>query len=82
MVFSSRIVMVTGIFFFTLALNLFFGYFRGKQKKFSPKWFLYIHLPIPLVVLARLFSHLDYRYIPIFLCAAVAGQMVGSRMDI
>ena len=81
MVFSSKVLMVSEIFLFTLVLNLFFGYFRGKQKKFSFKWFLYIHLPIPFVVLARVLSHLDYRYIPIFLFAAVVGQIIGARLE-
>ncbi|PKL52610.1 MAG: hypothetical protein CVV37_00385 [Nitrospira bacterium HGW-Nitrospira-1] len=81
MVFSSNILPVIALSLFTFCLNLFFGYFRGKQKKFSFKWFLYIHLPIPLVVLARLFLHLDYRYIPILLLAAIAGQIVGARLE-
>jgi hypothetical protein len=80
--FSSKINIVIGISLLALVLNLFFGYFRGKQKKFSFKWFLYIHLPIPLVVLARLYSHLDYRYIPIFLFVSVVGQVIGARLEI
>ena len=79
--FTSKLYIVIGIFFFTLGLNLFFGNFRSKQKKFSFKWFLYIHLPIPLVVFARIFTHLDYRYIPIFIFAAVAGQIFGARLE-
>jgi len=78
--FTSKINIIIGLFLFAFGLNLFFGYFRGKQRKFSFKWFLYIHLPIPLVVFARLFSHLDYRYIPIFLFAAVVGQIIGARL--
>lgn len=79
--FSSKINIVIGISLLAFALNLFFGYFRGKQRKFSFKWFLYIHLPIPLVIFARLFSHLDYRYIPIFLFASVIGQIIGARLE-
>ena len=79
--FTSKINIIIGIFIIAFALNLFFGYFRGKQKKFSFKWFLYIHLPIPLVVFARVFTHLDFRYIPIFLFAAVVGQIIGARLE-
>lgn len=78
---ASKIDIIIGISIFAFALNLFFGYFRGKQKRFSFKWFLYIHLPIPLVVFARLFTQLDYRYIPIFLFAAVVGQIIGARLE-
>ena len=79
--FSSKIYIVLGISALALVLNLFFGYFRGKQKRFSFKWFLYIHLPIPLVAFARVFTNLDYRYIPIFLFAAVVGQIIGARVE-
>jgi len=78
--FSSKINIVLGISALALVLNLFFGYFRGKQRKFSFKWFLYIHLPIPLVVFARLYSQLDYRYIPIFLFVSIVCQIIGARL--
>lgn len=80
MEFSSKVPAVSGIFLFTLFVNLYFGYLRGRQKKFSFQWFLYIHLPIPFVVFARLFFNLDYGYIPVFILAAVAGQVFGSRL--
>ena len=79
--FASDINVIIGIFLFTFGLNLCFGYFRGRQKKFSFRWFLYIHLPIPLVVFARLFANLNYRYIPVFLFAAVCGQLVGGKLE-
>jgi len=79
---SSRFVVVTSIFMLTFVLNLFFGYFRVRTKKYSFKWFLFIHLPIPVVVFARLYAQLDYRVIPVFLLAAVAGQIVGGRIEI
>jgi hypothetical protein len=78
--FASRWTTVILICVLSFGLNVIFGYFRGKQKKFSFKWFLYIHLPIPFVAFARIFSHLDWRYIPIFLAAAIIGQIFGARM--
>ncbi len=80
--FSSRGFIIILICVLTFGLNVIFGYFRGKQKRFSFKWFLYIHLPIPFVAFARIFSHLDWRYIPIFLVAAIVGQVFGARMEI
>jgi len=79
---SSRSVVVTGIFILTFVLNLFFGYFRARTKKYSIKWFLFIHLPIPVVVFARLYAQLDYRVIPVFLLASVAGQIIGGRIEL
>ncbi|GAB4489285.1 MAG: hypothetical protein OHK006_20760 [Thermodesulfovibrionales bacterium] len=78
---GARIESVVAIVIMTFGLNLFFGYFRGRSRKYSFKWFLYIHLPIPLIVIARIAANLDYRYIPLFLAAAVAGQMLGGRME-
>jgi len=80
--FSSRWSTVILICVLTFGLNVVFGYFRGKQKRFSFEWFLYIHLPIPFIAFARIFSHLDWRYIPIFLVAAIVGQIFGARLEI
>jgi hypothetical protein len=55
----SNIVVLT---LFSFILNIPFGYFRKRSKKYSLKWFLYIHLPVPLVIIARLVSHADSLY--------------------
>jgi hypothetical protein len=39
-------------------------------------------LPIPIIFLGRLFSHLDFRYVPIFLLAAVLGQVWGGKLEL
>ncbi len=77
---SPQIIIIICIFSVTFILNLGFGYLRSKTQKYSFKWFLYIHLSIPMVVLARILSHLDYRYIPVFVLAAVGGQIFGGRL--
>ncbi len=73
---------VTGIFFITLVLNLFFGHFRARARKYSLKWFLFIHLPIPVIVAARVYFGLGYRVIPLFVVAAVAGQFLGGKLEL
>ncbi len=78
--FESRIVLLLIVLLLTIAINMPFGYVRKKTKKFSFKWFAYIHLPIPLIFLARVLSHLDFRYIPLFVAAAVVGQIWGGRL--
>ena len=80
MEFTARAALVLGLFLFTFALNLPFGFLRAKVRKFSVRWFLYIHLPIPLIFLGRRLSHLDYRYIPIFVTAALIGQISGGKL--
>lgn len=79
--FGSRIVLVAMIFAFTVLINLPFGYLRKKTKRYSLKWFLCIHIPIPFIFLARTLSQLDFRYIPLLVAAAVIGQIWGGRMD-
>jgi len=78
---SSRTGAVVAIFILTFILNLLFGYFRAKSRKYSLKWFVYIHLPIPVILIARITSGLDFRFVPVFVFAAVLGQIVGGRVD-
>jgi hypothetical protein len=82
MVFFPKWGIVAGIAIMTVVINLPFGYFRRKTKKFSLKWFLCIHLPIPLIFLARVTSHLSYKFIPVFVAAAVTGQILGGKIEI
>ncbi len=73
--------LITGLFSLTFMLNMPFGYLRGKTKRFSLKWFLYIHLPIPFVLLARILSNIDMTYIPLLVLASVIGQVWGGRLE-
>lgn len=80
--FHSKTVLALAIFSLTLLVNLPFGYYRKRTRKYSFKWFLYIHLPIPLIFLARVLSHLDFRYIPLFVLAAILGQIAGGKLEL
>lgn len=82
MEFSSKLTAAAVVFMFTLLLNLPFGYLRGRSRKYSIKWVLYIHLPVPFVFLARVMSQLELKYIPLFLLAAVMGQLLGGKVKI
>lgn len=64
----------------TLIINLPFGYFRGNAKKFSAKWFLYIHLPIPAIFVIRTLAGLGYKAVPVIIAGAVIGQIIGGRL--
>lgn len=79
--FGAKLALVTGLFSLTFMLNLTFGYMRGKTRRLSLSWFLCIHLPIPIIFLGRFLSHLDLRYIPIFVLAALMGQIWGGRLE-
>ncbi|NOZ25817.1 MAG: hypothetical protein GXO94_06995 [Nitrospirae bacterium] len=76
-----KIAIVTGLFFVTYLINLPFGSLRGRARKFSLKWFLYIHVPIPVIFLLRVLSHIEFRYVPIFVFAALVGQFHGGKLQ-
>lgn len=74
---------MTAIIILTLLafiINLPFGYLRRKSKKYSLRWFLCIHIPVPIIILVRLLFHIDYRFIPLFIFAAVSGQYLGGGL--
>ena len=68
------------LFVLALALNLPLGYLRSKAAKRSFKWFLYIHLSIPFIILARLMVlDLHFIYVLVSVPAAVIGQLAGGK---
>jgi len=77
--YSILLLILLTLFAFTL--NLPFGYLRNKTKKFSFLWFLYIHLPIPFVIVFRLIAGFSMKIVPIILIASIAGQVIGARID-
>lgn len=66
---------------FTLLINLPFGYARAKTRRYSFRWFLYIHVPIPIIFIARTISHIEFKYIPLLALAAIIGQIVGDKLE-
>ena len=61
-------------------LNLPFGYWRSRVRKFSAQWMLAIHLPVPLVIACRVFSGLGWQLIsfPVMIGAFFGGQFLGG----
>jgi hypothetical protein len=66
---------------FTLLINLPFGRMRAKTKRYSLRWFLYIHIPIPLIFIARTIAHIEFKYIPVLILAAITGQILGGKLE-
>lgn len=62
-------------------LNLPFGYMRSKAAPFSIRWMLAIHLPVPFIILLRVYSGFSWRVIPLLVLADVAGQLVGGKIS-
>jgi hypothetical protein len=70
------------IMLLALGLNIPLGYLRTRTRKFSARWFLYVHMSIPVIIVARVVSHTDFRLIPLFILAAVAGQYLGGKIEL
>ncbi len=62
-------------------LNLPFGYLRSTRKKLSFMWLFYIHAPIPFIFVLRTIGGISYKFIPVILCGAVMGQLLGGRIN-
>ena len=78
---EAKIALIAGLFSLSFMLNLPMGMLRARTKNFAMKIFL-IHAAIPVIYFGRLFSGLDFRYIPVFIAAAVLGQIWGGRMGL
>ena len=71
------------LFLIALTMNLPLGYLRSKAAKRSFKWFLYIHLSIPFIIIARLFVlDLHFIYVLVSVPAAVIGQLAGGKLPV
>ena len=77
----SKFYAILILFVLTLLINLPFGRARARSKKYSFRWFLYIHVPIPIIFIARVVSHIEMKYIPVFVLAAVIGQILGGKLE-
>jgi hypothetical protein len=66
---------------FVFFLNLPFGYWRARTRKYSLQWILAIHLPVPIVIVCRIFSGIGWHLItfPIMIGAFFLGQIAGGK---
>jgi hypothetical protein len=76
-----RFLWIAGILVFLI--NLPFGYWRSRVRRFSLQWILAIHVPVPLVVACRLLLGLGWHLVtfPVLITAFFAGQFAGSRLQ-
>ena len=81
MTLEAKIALVAGLFSLSFMLNLPMGMLRMRAGNLATK-LLFIHATIPVIYFGRLFSGLDIRYVPIFIAAAVLGQVWGGRMGL
>lgn len=69
---------VVGLVIFLL--NVPFGYWRANTRRFSLRWALSIHIPVPFVVLLRLWAGIGWRLAYVFpmIVCFFAGQYAGG----
>lgn len=68
-----------GILGFALLSNIPLGYLREGARRFSLRWFVFIHLSIPFIIALRVVNGVSWRVIPLTLALALAGQWLGGR---
>ena len=61
-------------------INLPFGYIRGSAAKFSRKWMMAVHIPVPFIILLRMVSGFNWTVIPLLILSDVAGQIAGGKL--
>jgi len=73
------VLLVVGVIVFSI--NLPFGFWRSKVKKFSLQWFLSIHLPVPVVYAIRIYAGIGWHLttFPVLIGSFFLGQFIGSR---
>lgn len=61
--------------------NIPFGMWRAHLPKFSPGWFVAVHVTVPFIAVLRKAVVMPKWAIILTVAAAVAGQMVGTKVE-
>ena len=63
-------------------LNLPFGYWRANTVKFSSQWVLAIHIPVLIIIVIRLFSHMGFSVFSLLISFLTFffGQFSGGKL--
>ncbi len=70
-----------GLILLVFAINAPLGYLRQNYRKFTFGWYFYVHISIPLIIYLRIKAGFSWMFIPLTLGAAVAGQLIGGRLN-
>jgi hypothetical protein len=81
MFLHSRLLWIAALLVFFI--NIPFGYWRSRVRKFSRQWLLAIHIPVPFVVACRFILHLGWHFstFPLLVGAFFAGQFAGGKLQ-
>jgi hypothetical protein len=73
-----HMIKLAGLILGATAINLPLGYLRYACKRFTPAWFLFVHLSIPFILLLRVKADFSWRVIPFTIGGALIGQYLGG----
>lgn len=72
------VTMFIAVVLLSFSLNVPLGMWRVTTKKFSVRWFVAIHLAVPLIYAIRVSTDIPSWTAPIMIIAAVLGQLAGG----
>jgi len=78
---TRYILSVIGLILLAIAINVPLGYLRQNCRKFSLAWYFYVHISIPVIIYLRTKGGYSWRFIPLTLLGAFAGQFIGGFIN-
>ena len=62
-------------------INIPFGFWRARVRRFSAQWLLAIHIPVPIIISLRYLLGIGWQLssFPLFIGAFFIGQLAGGR---
>jgi len=75
---STQTLHLAILLLFAVLANVLLGFLRESSRKYSLRWFVYIHLSIPAIILLRLHYGFGWSLVPLTLLCAVGGQITGG----
>lgn len=66
---------------FAFVVNIPLGIWRARQRRFSWRWLLAVHLSIPLIYSLRVYWHLPLEMVPLTIGIAFAAQQAGAGLQ-
>ncbi len=70
-----------GLILLAIVMNVPLGYLRQNCEKFSFAWYFYVHISIPAIIYLRIKAGFSWKFIPLTLGGAVAGQLIGGYIN-
>ncbi len=73
-----NIFVLPALIILAVVINIPLGFLRQNYEKFSFGWYFYIHISIPLIIYLRIKAGYSWKFIPLTLGGALAGQILGG----